>query len=184
MQNIQIGDKISQIILTDVDQFSKDKLENYQEIDKQKGNILSVVYDNLSSKEHSRYNYYNFINGLEFFLEEYNFEPYPPNTYLSEDIRFLKSTISHYRDNFYGEYLKLTQMNLEQYLEYLENIYKQTDDDQKVRKEMMKEYLVQYISKFCNREDYILFCIASENEFIARGMYLFGILPTLFVRLV
>ncbi len=184
MQHLRIGNKISQIILREVEHFDEHKLKEFEEVDKSEGIIMTVVYDNLSSESRFRYNYENFVNGLEFFLEKYGFEPYPPNTYLSENIRFLKSTISHYRDNFYGEYSKLKEMNMEEYLQHLENIYEQTDGDEKVRKNMMQDYLVEYMTKYPNREDYILFCIASGNEFIARGMYLFGILPTVFVKLV
>lgn len=179
MQHLRIGGKISQIILREVEHFDQEKLDQYLEMDKRDGIILTVVYDNLSS----RYNYENFVNGLEFFLEKYNFELYPPNTYLSEDIRFLKSTISHYRDNFYKEYTKLKNMNLEQYLQKLEKIYREVNQTEKVKKDMMKNYLVNFIKKYPNREDYNLFCIASGKEFIAKGMYLFGILPTYFVKL-
>lgn len=183
MRRTRIGKRISQLILKEVENFSQQKLEEYQQVDKKQGIIMTVVYDNLSSRDKFRYNYQNFIDGLEFFWEKYNFEPYPPDTYLSEDIRFLKSTISHYRDNFYTEYTKLKKMNMEEYLQKLEDIYDQTDDDQKVKKNIMKEYLVEYMTKYPSRQDYILFCIASGDDFIAKGMYLFGILPTYFVRI-
>lgn len=183
MKRLRIGTRISQIILTEVEYFSEHKLESYRQKDRSEGIILTVVYDNLSSKDKFRYNYENFVGGLEFFWEKYDFKPYPPNTYLSEDIRFLKSTISHYYDNFHKEYNQLKKMNLDQYLLKLENIYQQTPSDQEVKRKMMREYIVEYMLKFPNRNDYILFCIAPRNEFIAKGMYLFGILPTLFVRL-
>ena len=183
MEHIQIEDKISQITLTDLESFDNDVLTSFEKKDKENGVSICVMYDNLSSQDQPRYNYHNYVSGLEFFHEQYGFEIYPPDTYLSQDMRFMKSTISHYRDSFYNQYTKIKKMNLEQYLVHLETIYTNTDPDQKTKKQMMEQYLVDYVNTFTSREKYPLFCIASDNQFLAKGMYLFGILPTMFVKL-
>ena len=194
---------MSEIVLTKLDDFDKERLEEFIKIDKKGGMILTVMVDNLSTsptssgggeevgdiKSCERYNFQNFVEGREFFHSQYDFCPYPPYTYLSEDMRFLKSTLSQYGEHFHNTYLKLKKMDLEQYLSYLENIFEKSSKTSFRRRELMKDYLSTYICKFQNREEYQLFSIASScggevSEFIAEGMYLFGILPTMFVRLI
>jgi hypothetical protein len=178
----RIDDNISQVILTDLSYFDDKKFKEYSKMDKMDGMILSVMIDNLSySDQKIRCNYQNFIGGREFFHKQYGFRAYPPFTYLSQNIHFVKSTLNQYDQKNYDLYIKLKDMNLEQYLSYLEKIYIQTDLGR--RKELMKDYLLEYISKYPNREKYHLFSIGHKNEFIAKGMYLYGILPTMFVKI-
>jgi len=177
-----IDNIMSEVILKDLSLFDQKKIEEYAKLDKKNGIYLSVMIDNLTINGNEKYNYQNFIEGRNFFHTQYGFLPYPPFTYLSNDIHFIKSTLTLYGDKNYDTYYKLKEMNLEQYLIYLEQLYQKNLDSSHRRIELMKDYLREFTTKYRRRETYKLFSIAFNNEFIARGMYLFGILPTVFIK--
>lgn len=146
-------------------------------------NVIQVIVDNMVS-DNKRVNYENFIRGLNFYHTMNGFRPYPPGVYFSEDIRFLKSTITHYEEKIVDIYQKLDKMDLDQYLSYLEKIYESVDrEGNYTKKESMEEYLSQFVRKYKIRKGYKLFCVASGNNFICKSMYLFDILPVFFLKM-
>lgn len=180
MERIVISSYMSEVRGFPPPEKPDEELSKFEKLDRDMGIKFSVM------RENGILNFKNFIEGNEFIQTGYSFRPYPPNTYFSEDKKFMMSVITHYQEAKYYEYQKIKKMDLEEYLIYLEKIYEKTPSEEYSKREMMKDYLSSYITKFPVRKGYNFLSVvlpSEDDSFVYSGMYLFGILPEYFVKI-
>lgn len=159
-----------------------DMISSHEKMDYSKGVKYCVIRDNLSPREDPfhKYNYHCYLNNKEPYHMRYGYFPFPPNVPFSDDAHYMKSGINIWGDVFYNTQQKVIRMNLKEFYDFLS--FTIFDGKERVTTQAKKDYLEKFKRKWRKPELLSLVEVGIKDDFIYKGLVLFGIIPEFFVK--